>query len=80
MTKLIGYERKNGEYNGKTYDNWVLYLVEERIRVGLAGFEVYTTKFPYDPAREKEFVLNALYEFSWNRFGGLDSFMLSEAQ
>jgi len=71
--KLLGFERKQGTYEGRDYDNWALHLVEKITAVGVTGNRVIKEKVKYSALDASALSVNSEYDIQYNRFGQIDS-------
>lgn len=77
MTRLVGIERKQGEYEGRPYDNHVLHCVtDEKTKAWVAGDMTFTVKIKsadFPLIFDKDIECGDAIIISYNRFGNVEA-------
>ena len=78
--KVVGKQRKTGEYNGTKYDNSYLYCIEDSRNKpeSLEGSKVCTIKASSKYLNLDEITIGYSYNIYFNQYGQFDSIVDAE--
>lgn len=74
MYELLGYSRKQGEYESRTYDNWSLHCRSVESPEGHEGDFVEVFKVKASLLSEDQLVIGDVYRVYYDRYGRVCEF------